>query len=506
MLLTATAASLAPTSTSITCLDNFTVGVETFCAVTVSGSYPIGNIAFTTSSPGGTFNTTGCSNATAYVWGKECYFGYTGTVAGTQTITATYKGDPNNTESSGSYTVIVNLKSSTNNSGSYNILPNSILWDQQEMMQFEGPNYTTLAVMVDAVNQIDISGTGPGYLINGATAGAWYQAGLGYNWGGPGGGFQFITALVNVTNTTTPYIVNVTDLNGPVNNNDELKISMQIVNNFVVMSIIDQNTGASAKVSYPALGASDFITNSPNYYTGLLTEWWYHLNASPQTYIPLKNVTYTLITVPKNYTLYNARFQFLSPIPKTTYNVTKQIETYTGSKLIVGTAGLNETAYLRIYVNATPGQSLGGVSAGVPFQVYGNSPSFLVKAEVGQNTAIGNGCIVRIPTFGNDENKNNVTMVGYVTCNNKFINMYPLMEALNLTNPQKNVTATWVGEAGEFVAFVGVCLPNNACYGSTSNNSSSNYTTTIPQQVSSNLISQIINAIVKAITNFFKLL
>ena len=90
-------------STSVVCSPNTaSLGSPVNCTATVSGSSPTGTVTWSTSSIGGSFNQSVCtlSNGT-------CSTTYIDNLTGCTTIAASYSGDLNNTQSSGSTTLTV---------------------------------------------------------------------------------------------------------------------------------------------------------------------------------------------------------------------------------------------------------------------------------------------------------------------------------------------------------------------------------------------------------------
>jgi len=121
----------ATTNTTVKCSpSSVTVGSSSTCTATVTstGSAPLtGTLAFTSSDPSGTFTNVKCGtndkpggDRTGDEGGSDgngngngnvlrCTADYTPSSTGTQTITATYSGDPNNASSAGTFVLTVTL-------------------------------------------------------------------------------------------------------------------------------------------------------------------------------------------------------------------------------------------------------------------------------------------------------------------------------------------------------------------------------------------------------------
>jgi hypothetical protein len=157
-------------------------------------------------------------------------------------------------------------------------------------------SFTSLAYNVTAIAQTDSDGYGPAYLLNGlATTGYWYQVGVSYDWpyvqdNGTGGYTPGFALNYETFNSRGESIFpsdgggGMANFTGPMNSGDIVLLRLYFSDGNVVMSADDQQTGATASVSYSAKGASSFVgetlgaSNSNGFFSGLMTEW-YH--ASP---------------------------------------------------------------------------------------------------------------------------------------------------------------------------------------------------------------------------------
>ncbi len=161
-------------------------------------------------------------------------------------------------------------------------------YDEQFGLTF-ADSYTTLAYNVTAVAQVDPSGTGPSYLLNGySNTGYWYQVGVSYNW-------VSLDSTQHQNGFNINYEVFAPDgtsvdpssggggfisLSGPIHNGDTVQLSLYFSNGDVVMKAYDPNTGASGYVIYSDEGASEFVGNpagtaTNGFFTGLMTEWYH---------------------------------------------------------------------------------------------------------------------------------------------------------------------------------------------------------------------------------------
>jgi Bacterial Ig-like domain (group 3) len=106
-----------PTTTSVTCTPGtIVVGGATTCTATVTDTAateptdPGGTVTFSSDTTGGTFSPASCGLNSGWIVGQtSCWVTYTPAQvgSGTQTITASYGGDPGHTASSGTATVKV---------------------------------------------------------------------------------------------------------------------------------------------------------------------------------------------------------------------------------------------------------------------------------------------------------------------------------------------------------------------------------------------------------------
>ncbi len=167
----------------------------------------------------------------------------------------------------------------------------SAVYDEQLGLAFT-QNFVSLKYNVTAIEQADTDGYGPGYLLNGLSdAGYWYQVGISWHWPEIGGGYSpefYMNYEVFNSRVRSVFPVSggggLTSLNGTVDNGDSVLLNLYFSNGNVVMYVYDWNTSASAKETYNAEGASNFVGQPSNYigsngfFTGLMTEWW-HANA-----------------------------------------------------------------------------------------------------------------------------------------------------------------------------------------------------------------------------------
>ena len=163
------------------------------------------------------------------------------------------------------------------------------VWDEQIGLSF-AQNFTSLAYNVTAVEQADVNGYGPAYLLNGLSAsGYWYQVGLSWDWpysdGGYDSGFHLNYEVFNSSGVSIFPSAGggLADFSGAVNQGDKVLLSLYFSGGTVIMYGYDLNTGASAQESYSAEGVTDFTgtpytkANQNGFFTGLMTEW-YHVS------------------------------------------------------------------------------------------------------------------------------------------------------------------------------------------------------------------------------------
>lgn len=148
-------------------------------------------------------------------------------------------------------------------------------------------SFTSMAYSVSAVEQTDsVSGAGPAYLLNGLSdQGYWYQVGISWRWpylsGGhtAGWGMNYEVFDPSGDSIFPTDAGGLASLSGVVNEGDSVMLHLYFSGNTVVMSVHDQNTGASASESYSAFGASQFSGSTTpfgsGFFTGLMTEFYY---------------------------------------------------------------------------------------------------------------------------------------------------------------------------------------------------------------------------------------
>src|SRR5579885_1564621 len=79
------------------------------------------------------------------------------------------------------------------NKQSLNTLSPSTAYYDEQIGETFTQSFTSMAYNVTAVPQVDESGYGPAYLLNGlSNTGYWYQVGLSYDWSGIGTGFAMV--------------------------------------------------------------------------------------------------------------------------------------------------------------------------------------------------------------------------------------------------------------------------------------------------------------------------
>lgn len=161
--------------------------------------------------------------------------------------------------------------------------PSSSGFDEQIGLTFT-QNFTSMAYNVTAAQQTDPTlGLGPGYLLSGlSNSGYWYQVGLSWDWS-EGAGFAMSYEVFNPSGQSIDPINEggLTGFSGPINPGDNVTITLYFSFGDVIMAATDANTGASARQSYPAEGATQFVgqpnsdANSVGFFTGLMTEWYH---------------------------------------------------------------------------------------------------------------------------------------------------------------------------------------------------------------------------------------
>jgi len=161
------------------------------------------------------------------------------------------------------------------------------VWDEQLGMSFT-QDFASLSYNVTAVEQADVDGYGPAYLLNGLSdSGYWYQVGLSWDWPNVGGGYASGFNLnYEVFNSIGSSIFppsgggGLDNFVGTVNAGDTILLSLNFSGGNVIMYGYDFNTGASAQESYSAVGASRFVgtpysPDNSGFFTGLMTEWYH---------------------------------------------------------------------------------------------------------------------------------------------------------------------------------------------------------------------------------------
>jgi uncharacterized membrane protein len=168
--------------------------------------------------------------------------------------------------------------------------PSTAYYDEQIGETFT-QSFTSMAYNVTAVPQVDESGYGPAYLLNGlSNTGYWYQVGLSYDWSGIGTGFAMVYEIWDPSGKSifpTTGGGGVQGFSGPVYAGDIVLLNLYFGTGSyagdVVLYAYDYNTGAYAYKIYSAEGGNYFVGNSQSvanaegFFTGLMTEE-YHSN------------------------------------------------------------------------------------------------------------------------------------------------------------------------------------------------------------------------------------
>jgi len=168
--------------------------------------------------------------------------------------------------------------------------PPPVVYDEQLGQSFT-QDFSGLDYNVTAVEQADVNGYGPAYLLNGLSSdGYWYQVGLCWNWpylvGGYESGFALIYEVFNSSGSSVFPSLNssgLDDFSGVVTQGDTVHLSLHFSAGNVTLYGYDYNSAASAQENYSAEGATDFSgtphasSNSNGFFTGLMTEW-YHVS------------------------------------------------------------------------------------------------------------------------------------------------------------------------------------------------------------------------------------
>jgi len=162
-----------------------------------------------------------------------------------------------------------------------------VSWDEQLALTISQDS-PALAYNVTAVQQSDVNGYGPAYLLNGLTdQGYWYQVGIAWNWAQSGGGyspgFKFLYEAWNPSGSSVYPVVGGAGLKNytsKINAGDSVLLNLYFSNNQVVMYSKDWNTSATASVNYTASGGAIFVglpgqCNSNCYFSGLMTEQYH---------------------------------------------------------------------------------------------------------------------------------------------------------------------------------------------------------------------------------------
>jgi hypothetical protein len=178
--------------------------------------------------------------------------------------------------------------------------PPPAVWDEQLGLSFT-QDFTSLAYNVTAVDQADVHGYGPAYLLNGLSGnGYWYQVGLSWDWpflnGGYDSGFHLNYEVFDSSGTSIfpSSGGGLDDFSTFVHHGDTVLLSLHFSGGNVIMYGYDYNSGASAQESYSAEGATYFrgtphdMSNRNGFFTGLMTEWYhvseYYGNEAPVHY------------------------------------------------------------------------------------------------------------------------------------------------------------------------------------------------------------------------------
>ena len=186
--------------------------------------------------------------------------------------------------------------------------PPPVVYDEQLGQSFT-QDFSSLDYNVTAVEQADVNGYGPAYLLNGlSTSGYWYQVGLCWDWpyqtGGYNSGFSLVYEVYNSSGSSifpSSGGGGLDNFSSAVSQGDTVLLSLHFSGGNVTMYGYDYDSGASAQESYDAQGATDFTgtpqdnSNSNGFFTGLMTEWYhvseYYGNEAPVHY---SNLTFPL--------------------------------------------------------------------------------------------------------------------------------------------------------------------------------------------------------------------
>jgi len=148
-------------------------------------------------------------------------------------------------------------------------------------------SFTSIAYNLTAVEQSDINGYGPAYLLNGlGSTGYWYQIGLSYDWPYVAGGYNPGFAVNYEVFSSTGASVFPSSGGGglatiSVNPGDLILLNLYFSGRNVVMLAKDWNTSSTAWETFSAQRAASFVgltsdvSNQNGFFTGLMTEWYH---------------------------------------------------------------------------------------------------------------------------------------------------------------------------------------------------------------------------------------
>jgi hypothetical protein len=180
-------------------------------------------------------------------------------------------------------------------------------WDEQLGLSFT-QDFTSITYNVTAVQQTDVDGYGPAYLLNGlSTSDCWYQVGLSWNWPHGTGHFDGFYMNYNVFDSSGQVVFPTTggggidSFSGNVNSGDTVGLYLYFSSGNVIMYAKDFNTGAFAEESFSAEGSTLFEgtpyshSNSNGFFTGLMTEQ-YHVSPyyGDESSVLYSNATFSL--------------------------------------------------------------------------------------------------------------------------------------------------------------------------------------------------------------------
>jgi hypothetical protein len=150
-------------------------------------------------------------------------------------------------------------------------------------------NYSSLQFNVTVVHQTDQYGYGPSYLLNGATnKNYWYQVGIAWNWikygiAGHNNGSEFTYQVFNPNGTSIFPITGVSEtlpMDFATSNNDIILLELNFTGSDVIMFAKDWNTSGTEMMSYPSMGATEFVKGystqeNTTYFSGPMEEWYH---------------------------------------------------------------------------------------------------------------------------------------------------------------------------------------------------------------------------------------